>query len=161
MTGLPKRYKYKVEKRTPPPPNTPQVKAVNEKEILTGVIQGKDGASDLEERFSRALDNNPRVRSYTYLKHYFAPLGRSTPGAIELDFMVNSNGNDYPIMIDGPFAHGTQTQRDEDAQKDQRLNDLLGPYGVQDVQRIPNKNDMSYGMLDNQESANELVMRMF
>lgn len=158
---MPKRYKYKVERHHEPQLKAPQVRAVNEQEVLTGVIQGHDGASDLEERFARALENNPRVRNYTYLEHYFAPLGRSTPGAIELDFMVSSNGNDYPIMIDGPFAHGTLTQKDEDAQKDQRLNDLLEKYGIQSVQRIPNKNDMSYGMLDNQESANDLVNRMF
>jgi len=131
-----------------------------EQEQLSGMVQGKK-ASDIEERFARALEGNKRIEGYSFLQHYFGPT-RTTPGAVEVDFMVQAGGEWYPVQIDGEYAHKTQQQRDKDAQKDQILNKYFGKFGnIKNVMRIPDATTMHAGILDAQESADQLVKRIW
>lgn len=160
MSGLPKRYVYKVEKDRPGKPRSTQiVDTPGDEEPLTHQVQGQP-ASDLEERFARALDKNPRVLRYDFQSFYLGPT-RNSQGTITVDFMVESAGQIWPVQVDGEYAHKTQSQRDEDAQKDQILNQRLGKQGIRQVQRIPSKENMHLGVLDTQESADRAVEIMF
>jgi hypothetical protein len=124
------------------------------------MVQGKK-ASDIEERFARALESNKRIDGYSFLQHYFGPT-RTTPGAVEVDFMVQAGGEVYPVQIDGEYAHKTQQQRDKDAQKDQILNKYFAKFGnIKAVQRIPDITRMHAGILDDQESADMLVNKLW
>lgn len=145
---------YKLKKIRKP---VPDMRAVNrpvkevEMENLTGFVRGKK-ASDIEERFGRALDKNPRVSNYLFQVSYIA--GMNLPGEIRLDFLVFSGGTSWPIQIDGEFAHKTAAQKAEDAIKDAILDDHLKGQ-AQPVQRIDGE------LLDTQENADKLVRRLF
>jgi len=120
-------------------------------EILVGWVQGKR-ATDIEERFARALDKSLEIDSYEFQPSYVA--GRNLPGEIRLDFMVYA-GLSYPFQLDGTYAHKTAQQKYEDAIKDAILDSILTPRGVQPVKRIPGDE------LETQEEADELVAELF
>lgn len=120
-------------------------------ENLTGFVRGKK-ASDIEERFGRALDKNQRVSNYLFQVSYIA--GMNLPGEIRLDFLVFSGGTEWPIQIDGEFAHKTAAQKAEDAIKDAILDDFLKGK-AQATQRIDGE------LLDTQDNADKLVRRLF
>lgn len=96
----------------------PQDTAVREE--FTGIVQGK-AASDIEERFARALDK----KGYDY---EFRPVylgGRNIPGSVELDFMVFVGGQQFAVQIDGEFAHKSAEQKANDRAKDGQLTQYL------------------------------------
>ena len=153
----PAPYTYPKHRRKVTRPSTHRVKPYEEKEVLTGQVNGQD-ASDIEERFARAL--NKQQISFEFRVFNFAPV-RNVPGADETDFMVYSYGAIQPVEIDGEFAHKTQAQRAGDLAKDAVLNDYLSGQGYNPVMRIPDGTVTMAGILDEQGSADALVEELF
>jgi hypothetical protein len=120
--GARKAFKYR---QPPTPPLQPANRAQAQKEVegLTQTVQGKR-ASDIEERFARALDGNERVEGYDFIVHQIT--GANLPGEAQLDFLVTSGGQQYAVQIDGEFAHKSAEQRAGDAVQDARLSEALG-----------------------------------
>jgi len=124
-----KRYVYKSSaKLNILPSRKPEV--ATDKEQLYGVVQG-DNASDIEERFARALDK--QKKDYIFR----VALGmRGEPGWKELDFMVIDGGY-FPVEIDEMgFIH-------------------QGEYNPFPVKRIPGEK------LATQEIADQTVKELF
>lgn len=120
-------------------------------EQFTGQINGLK-ASDIEERFDRALRKNPNIINYEFRAATVA--GRNLPGEVEVDFMVDTGTLKQPVQIDGEFAHKTQQQKESDAMKDAILNDFMQGYAFP-VVRIP------YLELSTQDAANRVVKELF
>lgn len=121
----------------------------DDKEQLTGYINGMD-ASDIEERFARALDR--LGISYDFRVPMVA--GRWMPGEVEVDFMVFDGGQYQPIQIDGMFAHKASAQKATDSAKDAILNEYLKGTAAP-VQRIDGD------VLETQEETDRLVKELF
>ena len=114
-------YKYKKPRAIKALP-TNRVQGATEDEILGGVVQGLP-ASDLEERWAKALDKlGDAIQYYEFRVPEIA--GRNMPGEIEVDFLVHLPFL-QPIQIDGGFSHKSAEQRAEDEYKDAVLNDHL------------------------------------
>lgn len=101
-----------------------RVQTLSEQEQFTGQIQGLK-ASDLEERFGRALDK--RNLPYDFRLPFFAPRGAF--GEVELDFMIHDGPLSIPVQVDGEFAHASTLQKNHDSQQDAILNDYLAKQG--------------------------------
>lgn len=142
---LPSRAKGKLPAKKPIP-------VVKEGPALSGVLKGKT-ASDLEEVFGIALDNNPRVQWWEFRKNYGAPRGQV--GAIELDFLV-STGTLYLFQIDGDWIHRTAEARAHDLVQDMRLNEMMKTKGARPVVRVQGSR-LQDGLVASQEKANRLV----
>ena len=153
---LPAPYQYKKRREPARPRVANRVRIPALQEGLTGFVKGLD-ASDIEERFAKALDK--LGLEYSFRDHYFGP-ARNTPGAIEVDFMVHS-GNWQPVQIDGEIAHKTVGQRSEDRRKDQRLNNYFSRHGINHVIRIPDGVRHTFTALDTQESTDTIVRGLF
>lgn len=108
-------------------------------ETFTGQVQGKK-ASDLEERFARALQK--RGISFTFRLRLSPLFGltevmRNDPGEIEIDMLAQHRGELVPIQIDGQIAHFYAAwQRDVDMAKDASVNHALEAYGARKVIRL-------------------------
>lgn len=122
-----------------------------EDEGLTGFI-GDWEASDIEERFGRALSKN-EIR-FSFREHFFGPT-RTTPGAVEVDFLVWVGNMIYPLFIDGEYAHKTQEQKTEDRIKDARFDEYGRKYGLHPSQRIAGD------LLQTQDDTDQIVKEMF
>lgn len=148
---LTKPFKFKVI-RPARPTLTLQRLPVEAKadEGFTGEVQGMP-ASDLEERFARALDR--AGLQYAFRQVYGG--ARNQSGTTELDFMVFKGPTQYPIQIDGQFAHAGGEQKQEDLMKNAILDEALRGTNAQPVQRIP------YTDLGTQEETNRLVQELF
>lgn len=148
--GRVKVFQYKVNKLQPRP--IPAGKAIrfNESENLTGYINGMD-ASDIEERFARALDRE-QIKTYEFRVPMVA--GRWMPGEVEVDFMVWHAGQYQPVQIDGMFAHKASSQRALDAAKDAILNQYLEGQALPVIR-------INGDLLDNQDEADKIVKEMF
>jgi len=118
------------------------------RETLSGAINGKK-ASDIEERFFRALSNDPRIGGVEFRVPVIS--ARNLPGQLEVDFMFTAGAQTLAIQVDGEYAHKTTTQKQQDAQKDVLANNYLRKFGVMPIQRI----DGDY--LATQEEANSIV----
>lgn len=143
-------FKYKITKRHIDYVPRGEPISPNVTEGFTGQIQGLK-ASDLEERFARALDKRKNVISYEFRKPFVA--GRNMPGEIEVDFSVY-DGSYYPIQIDGEFAHKSAAQRTSDEMKNIVLDGLL-KGSAHPVQRI------RFDRLQTQEAADHVVREIF
>lgn len=135
-------------------------------EHLSGQVQGKK-ASDIEERFARALDQGDNVDGYRFQISFFA--GMNIQGEYRLDFMVESGGMEYAINPDGEYAHKSAEQKARDQFQDERLSERLkGELAVPPahwpslglringlVTRIPGE------LLADQTMADQLVQEMF
>ena len=150
-----KPFQYPVTRpRNYPSLRPPPARKIDEEQELTGYIMGMK-ASDIEERFARAL-------SYLGLNFGFrvqvANMGgqpvvlsqneRNQLGAIEMDFFVERYGRFQPIQIDGEYSHKSSVQKEEDARKDASLNNLLKAWSALPVTRVP------YYFLKDQDSTN-------
>lgn len=127
-------YKYKIRKTPKFEPTKTRVNTERSLENLTGFVNGKK-ASDLEERFARALPKNPHVRGFDFQVSYVA--GRFVPGEISVDFVVYANSLIYLVFIDGEYAHKTIEQREEDKVKRNIVYDHLRGTGVQPPITVP------------------------
>ena len=148
MSKLPPRVQWK---KKPKPPqqalrkNRPEPLGKPD-EGLTGVVQGQD-ASSYEERFARALDKNPRVQWYDFIKTYVAPPG--VAGSKELDFLVGA-GLIYAFQIDGDWIHKGASARAQDDQSDTEINEIL-QGSAEPVRRIKGHE------IETQEAAERLL----
>jgi len=158
MKTLPAPYKFKKRRKHPRPEVTNRVQVVTEEENLTGEVMGKK-ASDIEERFARALYKNQNVQNFSFREHFFGP-ARNTPGAVEIDYIV-FDGAWWPIQIDGQYAHKSQGQRGEDKIKDALLNQYFSSVGINAVRRIPDGKEYMPGILDEQSNVDEVVKELF
>ncbi|KAA3643433.1 MAG: hypothetical protein DWQ07_23250 [Chloroflexi bacterium] len=150
MRKLPEPYEYKSS-------GVPKLKGVNrferigEKELLTGVVKGQR-ASDLEERFARALYKNKRVLGFQFQVSLLA--GRNLPGEKRVDFLVNT-GRIVPVEVDGYFSHRNAVQRGRDAIKEILLNEYFQRAGYMPLLRVPGHE------LGSQENADRRVRELF
>jgi len=145
----PKPFQYKVRKNLPDPGKVDRVQPDKLQETFTGELQGMK-ASDIEERFARAL--NKRNIGYEFRVAYIA--GRNLPGEVELDFAVSQGSQIFPVQIDGEFAHKSASQKSEDAMKDAILNQRLEGM-ARPVIRIPGAE------LETQEMTDRKVKELF
>ena len=88
-------FKYSTQRQRARPKETGRIRRRATDEGLTGFIGGLK-ASDIEERFARSLSKYKL--EYTFRQHYFGP-ARTTPGAIEVDFMVNLGATWVPASL--------------------------------------------------------------
>lgn len=147
-----KPFQFKIERTPVRPKETlqrlrPETKADEE---FVGEIQGLP-ASDLEERFARALH---RANLQYAFRQVFGG-SRNQSGTTELDFMVYVGPTQYPIQIDGEFAHASGEQKQEDLMKNAILDEALRGTNSQPTRRIP------YTLLQTQEDVNRLVRELF
>lgn len=143
-----KTFRYKV--RRTPRKEMPfgKIQVVKEDEGLTGVIYGSP-ASDIEERFARALSTDSRITGFTFREAVIAP--RSMPGQLEIDFVVQVGPLVYAIQIDGEIAHKGTAKKMDDARKDALVNQYMRRFGARPVIRIDGEK------LASQEDADKLV----
>ena len=143
-----KQYRYKM---SPRPPRMPlnRLAGVSNDERLTGYVLGKE-ASDLEERFARALRNTRK--DFDFQQEFMTP--HSIPGQEkEVDFVVY-DGQPQPIEIDGTYAHKSGEQRANDVVRDAILNEELSKYGYLPIIRIPGTE------LETQEATTAIVEKI-
>ena len=130
VTGI-----YQFHINAAPRENTPapKIQTPSDDEMLMGYVQGME-ASDLEERFARAIAKMPDlVLGYSFRKPMIA--GKNLPGWAELDFSVFTPTGYQPIQVDGEYAHKSQQQKSEDTVKDALINEELKGY-AQPIIRI-------------------------
>jgi hypothetical protein len=117
---------------------------------LTGWVQGRR-ASDLEERFARALIQ--AGLSFTFQEQ--VTLAGMIPGQEKrVDFMVLC-GMPCPVEIDGPIAHQTAGQKGADLVREILLNHAFLRRGIQQIRRV------KWWRLESQQMANRQVREMF
>lgn len=114
--------KYKVER-----PRIQQVpfgkpSVQKQDEFLSGYINGMK-ATDIEERFARALNKDKRIDGFIFRMPIMSP--RHMAGQIELDFLAQSGPHYYPVQIDGAYAHKNIGKQQDDAKKDILINEYL------------------------------------
>lgn len=121
-------------------------------EGLTGQVDGKS-ASDIEERFARALDQ--AGIGYEFLPVILAPA--NVAGSVQLDFLIYFGNQLYPVQIDGDWVHSSAEAKAHDALQDALVDEYYASYnsGAQPQQRIPGFK------LSNQDQANAVVRELF
>ena len=127
-------------------------------DTLLGSVHGRR-ASDIEERYARALDKLVKAKA---IDHYEFSVLVSTPFQLpwqenEIDFFVWQGGVLYPVEVDGAFTHKTAEQHAQDRMRDAVLNDILRrryPLG-RVIERIPGR------YLEDQESADTFAREQF
>jgi len=128
----------------------PEIGPLKDPHPLTGRVQGQ-AASDLEERFARAL-------SRTDLGYQFQVRVRTVGGVPgqekRIDFIVE-DGPGCPVEIDGPFAHHTAAQQGADLVREILLNEALRRRGMLPIRRV------KWWQLETQALANRLVTEIF
>ena len=122
-------FKYKLS-RTPaqitPVPSLPEVHA---EEFLIGFVHGKR-ASDLEERFARALDE-ARLQFIFQYPLYGA---YQIPGEEnKIDFMVFDGPVLIPVEPRGGFVHESPSKKALDGRRTQILNEALARQGIRKI----------------------------
>lgn len=145
-------FQYKVRK--PPSRDLPLGKIntpPDTGELLSGYIQGAK-ASDIEERFARALSTSKRVDGFKFRFPVISP--RNMPGQLEIDFVVQSAGLIYCFQVDGEIAHKGIGKQQDDRRKDVLVNSFMKQYNAFPVKRIP------WYRLSTQEQANLLIREL-
>jgi hypothetical protein len=125
-------YLYKKEKKTRLTLPLNRISQAAPDEMLTGVVRGEN-ASDLEERYSRALDKLEKDYEFQYEVYVAGTL----PGEEKLvDFVVYDGGIPFPEEVDAAFTHKTAEQKGYDAIRDAVVDDSLKSQGFQPIVRI-------------------------
>ena len=138
-------YEYKLPKVAQlDAPALPQNPA--EEEGLTGFVQDKE-ASDLEERFSRAL--------YAYNIDFTFQVSVDTAYTLphqekQVDFMVYA-GQPQPWEVDGQWIHKSAEQKQYDRDRDAQIDEALRGQGYLPVARVTEE------YLGTQDGANLFV----
>jgi hypothetical protein len=137
---------YRYKRPRPKRPEAPSFPTPKEDEGLTGMVMGKD-ASDLEERFARALN----AHNVDFVFQYFVETAHTLPHQEkQVDFVVYS-GQPEPWEVDGAWIHKSAEQREYDRARDAQVDEALRPHGFAPVQRITEE------YLVNQDAANLFV----
>jgi hypothetical protein len=143
-----KPFRYKLSPRPPKMPLN-RLKVSGEGEVLSGFVHGKE-ASDLEERFARALD---KLR-YSYSFEYEVLSNTGLPGEEnQIDFVIDHEGV-HPVEVDGFFVHKSATQKAKDALRDAVLNESLSRDGWENIVRVPGSD------LESQDDADTVVREL-
>ena len=124
-------------------------------EGLSGSVMGKK-ASDLEERFAKALNKLRNIQGYRFGTIIDTPY--QIPGqSYQVDFVVNQYSSTHFIEIDGEYAHKTAEQKSDDFARDQILGAFLNRAwpGAQPIVRVEG------WRLSTQFDADLLVRRLF
>jgi len=138
-------YKYKLPRpRRFEPPASP--KPPGEDEGLTGFVQGRE-ASDLEERFARALNTYGLDYRFEALVDTAFTLPYQEK---QVDFMVYT-GQTQPWEVDGTFTHKSGEQKEYDRQRDAQIDEALKEQNAAPVRRVTEE------YLGNQAMANMFV----
>lgn len=145
-------FKYKLNRppHKPLPFGRPNGKQQAD-EVLSGYIQGAK-ASDIEERFARALSKEKSVDGYSFRYPVISP--RNMPGQLEIDFVVQCGGYVYPFQVDGEIAHKGYGKKQDDARKDILVNQYMKKYSAFPVKRIDGE------LLSTQERADKIVREL-
>jgi len=149
-----KPYRYKVRQQFPVDFKKNRLKMLSEQADpvpLTGTVLGKP-ASDLEERFGRAL-LSLKLRFRFQVR--FATAERAPGRKKVVDFVVESGGIETPVEIDGKYGHKTSAQQGRDAVREVMLNEVFVKRGMALLQRV------KWTELETQEDADRTVRRMF
>jgi hypothetical protein len=126
-----------------------RLKVSGEGEVLSGFVHGKE-ASDLEERFARALDK----LHYSYSFEYEVLSNTGVPGEEnQIDFVVEHEGT-HPIEVDGAFVHKGAAQKAKDKLRDALLDDKLSEDGWERIVRVPGSD------LESQNDADTVVREL-
>lgn len=145
-------YKYKLPSNPPREQRKMRNEPIPEEEGLTGYVQGRQ-ASELEERYAKALDKNDNVRGYDF--QFIVTPPTQIPGQSNLiDFMIDA-GLRYPVEVDGDWVHKTAAQKDKDAQRDAILDEYLKRFNIEPITRIEG------WKLEAQEDADRVVRGQF
>ena len=142
-----KPFKYKA---APRPPKFPlnRLQTTNEGERLTGFVNGKE-ASDLEERFARALSTQGRDFIFQY--EFVGPA--TIPGQENIiDFVVDDI---WPTEVDGTFVHKSAAKKADDQLRDAILNEHFADDGWSPIRRVPGSE------LEDQDEADRIVREMW
>lgn len=143
-------FKYRIKRDKLQPIHIAKPQEFKTDEQLTGFVQGWD-ASDIEERFARALNRYAKSIPIDYEFRTTIFGSRNEVGFKELDYRVQTVTGNYVFQIDGEFAHKSAATKAEDTVTDQRINELLKNEGYFPVKRIPGDK------LATQEQADALV----
>lgn len=130
-------------------------------EILTGFVNGLK-ASDLEERYAKALHKYDRGFEFRYRissalvgQQRLTQQFRNVEGEVEIDFIVFDGYKTIPVFIDGQIGHYfTPDQADQDAEKTNLTNAFGQTQGWQPSVRVP------YWDLYDQDVTDRTVRRM-
>lgn len=139
-------FKYKVT--TTPKVDLPTGKQNilrNDDEVLSGFIDGMK-ASDIEERFARALSKDKRILGRQFRYPVISP--RNMLGQLEVDFLINATSGIYPVQVDGEYAHKNISKRQDDYRKDVLVNNFLKKYNAFPVIRIPGRELITQQLAD-------------
>ena len=144
-------FKYKLS-RTPaqitPAPSLPKV---NAEELLIGFVHGKR-ASDLEERFARALDES-RLQ---FIFQYPVYGAYQIPGEEnKIDFMVFDGPVLIPVEPRGGFIHESPSKKALDGRRTQILNEALARQGIREIIQL------DFDEPRDLDSARQLVRELF
>lgn len=149
-----KPYQYKKSsKRTPsmdvnrlPVPTSETADAIP----LTGYVNCL-GATDIEERFARAL----RKHGLRYRFQVRFETAASLPGQARVVDFVICHGLRYPVEVDGEVAHRTSAQEAADRVREALLNEVFRWRGMPPLRRV------KWWQLETQVLADAVVRELF
>ena len=140
-------YLYKNAAKDWLPKRLNRIPQRKEDEGLTGWVNGVE-ASDLEERYARALAENGKDFQFQYEVYTAYTL----PGEQKkVDFLVEDQ---FPEEVDAAFTHKTAEQKSYDRIRDAMIDEHLSKYGMMPVRRIDGDR------LQTQESASIVVSEL-
>jgi hypothetical protein len=149
-----KPYQYKRRSKArerSPKSRLEQINIQSDPIPLTGWVNGRE-ASDIEERFARALKS--------FGLEFMFQLGVVTPHSPPerkkyVDFVVLSEGIFHPVEVDGQIGHRTSAQRGKDTIREILLNMTFVKWGYMPLIRV------MWNELETQEMADVVVRRLF
>jgi len=142
-------YYYKSAAKEKPLTRLNRIPQRKEDEGLTGFVHGVE-ASDLEERYARALEGFGKEFQFQYEVYTAYTL----PGEQKkVDFLVN-DGQYYPEEVDAAFTHKTAEQQSYDRIRDAVIDEHLSKYGFQPIKRVDGDR------LQTQEATNTVVSEL-
>lgn len=144
-------FQYKITR--PPSKDLPfgQIQKVKKAEYLSGYVFGMK-ASDIEERFAKALSKEKRVTEFQFRVPVINQ--RNLPGQLEVDFIATSGASVYVFQVDGEMAHKGYGKKQDDMRKDVLVNQHMKRYNAFPVKRIDGNS------LSTQEQADQTVREL-
>lgn len=123
-----KPFQYQIpSKRMPPPHLAPITPKDQTEEGLTGWVNGLR-ASDLEERWARAL----RAKNLKFIFHFQTRIpGRGYKN--DIDFVVNDDFKRVAIEVFGPLSHEGEGNMRRDEVRISELNPVLASQGIESI----------------------------
>ena len=99
---------------------------------LSGTVHGKD-ASDIEERFAKALDRS----NIDYYFQRFVETEYTLPdNEKQVDFVVYWARRVWPVEIYGSYFHSSAGDRLRDLERERQLDDVFARWGWEKLQII-------------------------